>query len=113
MIRRVRYWERVCALRTSVASFGPPPQGQVPALRIPQPPRPPELTTKRMGDGELLPVGADRKRTLLLALVPLPLGSSLLYHVLQLLQPLLRARDELRVTDFQRFLIGAKKIFAV
>lgn len=96
-----------------MASFGPPPRGQVPALRIPQPPRIPGLTTKRMGDGELLPVGADRKRALLLALVPLPLGSPLLHHVLQLLQPLLRARDEPRVTDFQRFLIGAKEILAV
>lgn len=43
------------------------------------------LTAERVGHGELLLVGPDRKETLLLAQALLLLGFSLLYHVLKLL----------------------------
>lgn len=64
-----------------------------------------------MGDGELPLAGPDRERGLRLPRGLLPLRSPLLGHVLQLLQPFLRARNEARVADFQRFLPGAKGMF--
>lgn len=49
----------------------------------------PELTAKRMRNGELLLVGADREKRLLLPHVLLPLGFPLLHHVFELLQSFL------------------------
>lgn len=70
-----------------------------------------QLTTKRMGNSELLLVGTDRKWALLLPQVFRLLGFPLLYPVLKLLQAFLWARNELGSTDFQCFLIGRKKRF--
>ena len=64
-----------------------------------------------MGDGELLLVGADRKETLLRSQALLPLGFSLLDHMLKLLQTFLRARNELRLADFQGLLEEPRKHF--
>lgn len=78
------------------------------------PPCPPpaamELTAERVGNRELLLAGADRNGALLRPRALLPLGSPLLDHELQLLQPFLRARDELGPPDLQSFLNGAKKV---
>lgn len=74
------------------------------------PPQPPELTAERVGDGELLLAGTDRQEALRAAPGLRLLGPPQLHHVFQLLQPLLRARDELGVPDLQRFLVGAKEI---
>lgn len=70
-----------------------------------------QLTAERVGDGDLLLVGADRKETLLWSQALLLLGFSLLDHVLQLLQTFLRARNELRLADFQGLLEEPRKHF--
>ena len=70
-----------------------------------------QLTAERVGDGDLLLVGADRKETLLWSQGLLPLGFSLLDHVLQLLQTFLRARNELRLANFQGLLEESRKHF--
>lgn len=85
------------------------PGGAGSSLVYPPAPPPIKLTTKRVGDGELLLAGVDGQGALLRPWALLPLGSPLLNHALQPLQPLLGARDELGLPDLQGFLTGARK----
>lgn len=97
--------------RPTLHGCGPSPRTPVTSV-LPSAHLPPrlQLTTKWMGDGELLLAGPDRRGTLRLAHTFLLLRFPLLHHALQLLQPFLGARDELGFTDFQCFLMGAEAI---